>query len=61
MDAERKANRDAEAELGLSPGADLEPEEAADAFETLEEAREAKQTREDQRDDDNLISLDSGD
>lgn len=42
------------------PGADLDPDEAADVFETREEAQRIKQTRDDQRDE-NLISLDPGD
>ena len=45
----------------VAPGADLDPEEAADVLETRDEARAIKQTRDDQRDDEDLISLDTPD
>lgn len=48
-------------ETTTGPGADLEPDEAADVMETKQEAEEAKDTREDQRDGDDLITLDSPD
>ena len=44
-----------------SPGADLRPEEAADAMEEHDEARTSKPTRDDHRDDDGLITLDTPD
>lgn len=53
--------REAEGEPDFEPGADLEPEESADVLETREEARRIKQTREDQREDEDLISLDGTD
>lgn len=45
----------------VGPGADLEPDEAADMLETPREATRTKDTRSDQRDDDDLISLDTPD
>lgn len=44
----------------VDPGADLDPDEAADVLETREEAHRIKQTRDDQRDED-IISLDTPD
>lgn len=41
--------------------ADLDPDESADIFETPEEAETAKPTRTDQRDDDDVITLDTSD
>lgn len=44
----------------LSPGADLDPDEAADVFETRREAERIKDARDD-RQDENIVSLDSPD
>lgn len=59
----RAADRDAadgEADGEFEPGADLDPDEQADVLETREEAHEIKQTRDDRQDED-LISLDGTD
>lgn len=43
------------------PGQDLDPDEAADAFETPEQATEAKGGKDEQRRDEDIISLDDPD
>lgn len=43
------------------PGADLDPDEGADAFETHEEARDAKAGKEEQQRDEDQVSLDTPD
>lgn len=49
---------DEEPDNQVGPGADLDPDEAADLMETQEEAKRIKQTRDDQADED-IITLDS--
>jgi len=43
------------------PGEDLDPDEAADAFETPEQAADAKGGKDEQRRDEDIISLDGSD
>jgi len=60
-DAQTERNGPDEPEIGTDPGADLDPDEAADAFETDEEAQETKTGKEDERQEEDIISLDSPD
>lgn len=60
-DPPKAARKQSRSEDDVSPGADLDPDEAADVMETQEEAHRTKETRVDQRDDDDLISLDTPD